>query len=337
MIDTELYQLYLLNLVRLHAFDHVMQDGAFDANSFETQFSDWQQARLRTKTPSSYAFDSVCNFILDTLIASGGWAVPSFREIKERKLPSGSEFQVVATGAQLDQTRLEQIITALRSEIDSPGIRADDQLIHSSALAINFRSNVVILGETGTGKRRLARLIHRLGADSEQPLIFIGATDLTPSTVQKRVRSGGTIVIIEAGELEPEVQNALCQALVDTSLDKHVQIVATASSDLGDLVEGGKFRRDLFYRLAPVSVCLHPLRERLIDMRILAEFFIKRHCEANRNFTGEILSTAALQKLSGYDWPGNLHELQAVLRHALRVCPDDAIGAEHIDFSAQPF
>ncbi len=203
---------------------------------------------------------------------------------------------------------------------------------------------VAILGETGTGKELVARGIHARSRRRDAPFIPVNCSAIAESLIESelfghekgafsgadRMRKGafeeadqGTIFLDEIGELPFDLQPKLLRALemgevkrVGASRPIHVstRIVAATHRDLRALVRGGRFREDLYYRLCVVPITIPPLRQRKADVRILAERFLEASAPSSLAVR---FGEEALQKLEGYDWPGNIRQLRNVVQRAL--------------------
>ncbi len=218
---------------------------------------------------------------------------------------------------------------------------------------------VTLMGESGTGKELVARAIHSHSARARGPFItvnmaaiprdlmeselyghergaFTGAAERRPGKFE--LASGGTLFLDEIGEMPVELQAKLLRVLQEREIDRvggsrplpvDVRIVAATNADLGRAVEEGRFRRDLFYRLAVVPVRLPPLRERDADVVLLARFFAAKYGEQLR---GRPLSLAkdAEPLLLGHSWPGNVRELQNVIQRVLLKLPGNRISAKDL-------
>ncbi|MEO5336976.1 MAG: sigma-54 dependent transcriptional regulator [Magnetospirillum sp. WYHS-4] len=238
---------------------------------------------------------------------------------------------------------------------NSPELQA---VLRAARLAAAVDVAVLIQGESGTGKELLAQAIHRESRRAARPLVTINCAALPSELVESelfghrkgaftgagtshpgRVRAadGGTLFLDEIGELPLEAQGKLLrfldsgevQAVGDTRPARaDVRLVAATNRDLHDLVDGGLFRADLYYRLNVVPFTLPPLRERTGDLALLIQVFAQRAAARHGNeaprFTPE-----ALAMLSRHGWPGNLRELRnlcermAVLRAGIPVRPED--------------
>jgi len=220
---------------------------------------------------------------------------------------------------------------------------------------------VLLMGESGTGKELVARGIHANSTRSRAPFItvnmaaipkdlieselyghekgsFTGAVDRRPGKFE--LASGGTLFLDEIGEMPFDLQAKLLRVLQEREIDRvggsrplpvDVRIVAATNADLARSVEEGRFRRDLFYRIAVVPIRLPPLREREGDVILLARHFLAKYGE---QLKGRPLALAkdAEPLLLAHPWPGNVRELQNVIQRALlklagaRVSARDLIG-----------
>jgi two-component system nitrogen regulation response regulator GlnG len=205
---------------------------------------------------------------------------------------------------------------------------------------------VLLTGESGTGKELVARAIHANSERARGPFItvnmaaiprdlmeselyghergaFTGAAERRPGKFE--LASGGTLFLDEIGEMPVELQAKLLRVLQEREVDRvggtkplpvDVRIVAATNADLHRAVEEGRFRRDLYYRLAVVPIRLPPLREREHDVVLLARHFVAKYGEQirGRPFT---LARDAEQLLLAHGWPGNVRELQNVVQRAL--------------------
>jgi len=225
----------------------------------------------------------------------------------------------------------------------SPSIRAVSSSIE---LIANRRCNVLIEGETGTGKEIVAREIHRSGNRSRGPWVAVNCGAI-PDTlleaelfghvrgaftgaVQGRIgkfeaADHGTIFLDEIGDMPFSVQAKLLRILQEKEVERlggnerirlDVRVVAATNVNLGERVKEGLFRQDLYYRLNVFQIVLPPLRERLDDLSALASHFVAKVC-GNENLRAKNLDASALDHLSGHTWPGNVRELENVMEMAV--------------------
>jgi two-component system nitrogen regulation response regulator GlnG len=218
---------------------------------------------------------------------------------------------------------------------------------------------VLLMGESGTGKELVARAIHANSGRDRGPFItvnmaaiprdlmeselyghergaFTGAAERRPGKFE--LASGGTLFLDEIGEMPVELQAKLLRVLQEREIDRvggsrplpvDVRIIAATNADLARAVEEGRFRRDLYYRLAVVPIRLPPLREREGDVVLLARHFVAKYGEQLR---GRALSLAkdAEPLLLGHAWPGNVRELQNVIQRALLKLPGARLAARDL-------
>ena len=200
------------------------------------------------------------------------------------------------------------------------------------------------MAESGTGKELLAQFIHRTSARRDYPLVavncaafpetlleselfghvrgaFTGAVASRPGKFE--LASGGTLLLDEISEMPVSLQPKLLRVLQEREVDRlgdtrplrvDVRVIATTNRNLPSLVEEGRFRADLFYRLDVVPLTLPPLRERREDIPDLVEHFVRKYAPP----PGAIrLTEELLRRLMEYDWPGNVRELENVVRRIL--------------------
>ncbi len=201
------------------------------------------------------------------------------------------------------------------------------------------RANVLIQGETGTGKELVAQAIHRLSPRSKGPLIsvhcaalpptlleselfghekgaFTGATERRPGRFE--LANGGSLFLDEIGDIDAAIQVKILRVLEQRTFERvggretlevDVRLMAATNKDLKLLVEEGTFREDLFYRLDVVTISLPPLRERTEDIPLLVQKFLDEFTREN-NKQIEGLTPDCMSALLAYDWPGNIRELR---------------------------
>jgi two-component system response regulator AtoC len=217
-------------------------------------------------------------------------------------------------------------------------------------------SAVLVLGESGTGKELVARAIHERSARTQRPFVpihcgalprevleselfghekgaFTGAIAAKPGLID--LADGGTLLLDEIGEMEPDSQVKLLRALETgmffrvgstRSRTVDVRIIAATNRDLAEAMKAGEFRQDLYYRINTITVTLPPLRERPEDVALLAQHFI----EANAAYGAKRLSPAALAALEAYRWPGNVRELLHAIERAVILSRGDEIQSEDL-------
>jgi two-component system NtrC family response regulator len=224
---------------------------------------------------------------------------------------------------------------------------------------------VLIQGESGTGKELVARAIHAAGPRRQRDFVAIncgaipenlleselfgherGAFTGAHAQVQGKVEyaQGGTLFLDEIGELPAPLQVKLLRFLQDKTIQRvggreditiDVRIVAATNRTIPDEIKSGRFREDLYYRIGVVTVQLPPLRERNDDIRLLGTLFLMRFCEEfKKRIKG--FSSAALELMESYAWPGNIRELENKIQRAVILSEGPLIEPCDLGFSARP-
>lgn len=219
---------------------------------------------------------------------------------------------------------------------------------------------VLILGESGTGKELVARAIHRLGDRSEAPFVAINCGAIpenlleselfghekgafTGAHAQRKGRfelaNGGTLFLDEIGELPLGLQVKLLRILQERKLQRvggrqdievDARVVTATNKDLETAMKEGKFRDDLYYRVAVVTLTLPPLRGRGEDVFLLARAFLEREAKrANKGLTG--FSREALHALERHDWPGNVRELENRVKRAVVMADGNLVSPPDLE------
>ncbi len=185
------------------------------------------------------------------------------------------------------------------------------------ARIVNSDLPVLISGASGVGKSLIARAIHDFSDRRGQPFVVASAADLTPlegpATVFARAR-GGALVLDEVGDLSLETQGRVVR-LLDGLEDTGPRVLAATQANLAPRMQAGQFRQDLFYRLSGVSVTVPALRDRVDDIPLLAAHFLA--AGARPGAPVHSLSKNAMALLRGYSWPGNVRQLENVIRRLL--------------------
>ncbi|MGH9392697.1 MAG: sigma-54 interaction domain-containing protein, partial [Terriglobales bacterium] len=217
------------------------------------------------------------------------------------------------------------------------------------------RYSVLILGESGTGKEVVARALHYTGPERDRPFLPVDCGALVPTLIESElfcyvkgaftgahhnheglleVAYGGTVFLDEIGELPLDLQVKLLRAIQEKEVRPvgstrrvkiDVRIVAATNRDLQAAVANGSFRKDLFFRLNVISIKMPPLRDRIMDLPLLAEHFLERSAPpgtAPRAFTDE-----AMARLLSYEWPGNVRELENCVERTLAMAPGPRLEA----------
>jgi two-component system nitrogen regulation response regulator GlnG len=206
--------------------------------------------------------------------------------------------------------------------------------------------NVLILGESGTGKELVARALYHHSARADRPFLAINCAAIPEAlleselfgheqgaftgAVRRRIgkfeqADGGTLFLDEIGDMTPPLQAKMLRVLQEQAFERvgsnetvqtQVRVLAATNQNLAQLVEEGRFRKDLYYRLNVVTIAVPPLRERPGDVAELAHYFLFRYDrELNLDLRG--FAPEALDLLQAYPWPGNVRELQSAVKQAM--------------------
>lgn len=225
-------------------------------------------------------------------------------------------------------------------------------------------ATVLLTGETGTGKEVFAQSIHYASSRRSKALVAVNCTAISKDLLESELfgyKAGaftgatkdkkglleeaheGTLFLDEIGEMQLELQAKLLRvlengefiALGDTKTKKvNVRIIAATNRDLQIEIKEGKFRQDLFYRLAVFQIELPALRDRMKDVPILAETFLKTFA-AKTNKRISSIDAAAIQKLQQHNYPGNIRELKNIIERAVILCSGETISVEDLPVELQ--
>lgn len=197
---------------------------------------------------------------------------------------------------------------------------------------------ILFVGESGTGKEVFANRVHQLSRHSKEPLLKISCASMNPATLSTALRLNsnsssengvaGTVFFDEISELDASCQRNLLCALPESNGGPHVgalasRVVSTTSRNLDEEIRAGRFRNELFYRLNGICLRLPPLRERKEDVPLLVEWFLTKHAE-EMGRPRPALSPRGLRLLLDHSWPGNIRELENVVKKIV------ALGDENL-------
>ena len=222
--------------------------------------------------------------------------------------------------------------------------------------------SILITGESGTGKEIIADLIHAMSPRSKGKIIKINCAALPRELIESelfgsvkgaftgahsdreglfRQAEGGTLFLDEISEMPIDTQSKLLRVLQDqevrpvggkVSYKTNCRIVAATNRQTDDAIKQGKLREDLFYRISAISVHLSPLRERREDVMALANAFLKRFvAQSNRPIRG--FTPSAVERLTGFDWPGNVRQLQNEIQRAVLLCETSEIDSSDLSIT----
>jgi two-component system response regulator FlrC len=246
-------------------------------------------------------------------------------------------------------------------------------IVHDPAMAATVRraeqvagaeASVLITGESGTGKEVLARHIHRRSRRANGPFVALNCAAIPDNLLESELfghekgafsgavarrigkfeaADGGTLLLDEISEMDVRLQAKLLRTLQEREIDRlggasavkvNARILATTNRDLPVEVARGTFREDLYFRLNVISLHVPPLRERPGDVAALAEYFARRYAAVN-GLPYRALSVAALARLVGYGWRGNVRELENAIHRAVLLADGDEIDASAVELGPQ--
>lgn len=232
------------------------------------------------------------------------------------------------------------------------------RLIREAKSMSDQTSPLLIFGETGTGKELIAKACHESSQRAEGPFLSLNCAALPDDVAETELfgfaqgaygvnkakaglleeAKGGTLLLDEVADMSAQLQGKLLRVIEDgvfrrvgddAPVNVDVRIICTTGKDLGLLVESGKFRQDLYYRLNVLSLVMPALRERKQDIIPLAEAFIKQHCVKLGRPVAK-LSKSSVDFLTSYPWPGNVRQLQNAVQRALTILDGNEISKQHI-------
>src|ERR671913_1782940 len=225
-------------------------------------------------------------------------------------------------------------------------------------------TTVLIRGESGTGKELIAHAIHYNSLRAKKPFVKVSCAALPESLIESELfgyekgaftgaqgskkgrfelAEGGTLFLDEIGDVSLSTQVKLLRVLQEREIERlggtssiriNVRLIAATHRPLEDLMEEGKFRADLFYRLAVFPIFSPPLRERKPDILLLADHFLEKFSREHGKVIKRI-STPAIDMLMAYHWPGNVRELENALERSVLVCDGAVIHGHHLPPSLQ--
>jgi len=261
-----------------------------------------------------------------------------------------------------ENRQLKEHIKKIESNYDFGNMVAKSEAMRKmfrvAAKAAQYKTTVLILGDSGTGKELIARAIHNEGDRSSMPLVPVNCGGIPETLLESELfgykkgaftgadknkkglfqeADGGTIFLDEIGELPLALQVKLLRVLqenevrmigdsISTQID--VRVIAATAKNLEEDVKKGAFREDLYYRLNVLSIKIPPLRDRAEDIPLLCDHFMERF---NRSLNKKIksIAPAAMSHLLEYAWPGNVRELENAIERALVLTEGDVLLPEH--------
>jgi DNA-binding NtrC family response regulator len=286
--------------------------------------------------------------------------------------PFNNEEILLTVGKALDYSRLRNENASLKRQLElsrkrdlvgeSPQIR---QLLGDVARVAPARTSIMIMGESGSGKELVARMLHDASPRAAGPLVTVNCATFTEPLLESElfghergaftgaverkqglleIADGGTLFLDEIGEFPLVLQPKLLRVLQErrfrrvggtVELETDVRLVAATNSDLRVMVDEGDFREDLYYRLNVVTLKVPPLRERGEDIALLAMYFLRRFAdELGREVSG--IAPEALALMQQYAWPGNVRELQNAMERGVLFCKGAVLQVDDLPDSIRP-
>jgi DNA-binding NtrC family response regulator len=265
--------------------------------------------------------------------------------------------RLVTENIQLRQ-QIEELLLPDEVVGESPAMKKVMEMVNTVA---KTDSTVMILGESGTGKELIARAIHSRSLRRYFPIITINCGAYTEGLLESELfghekgsftgamyrRKGklemadkGTLFLDEVGNISEKMQMDLLRVIEtkkftrlggDKNIDVDFRVISATNKDLDQAIKEKSFREDLYYRLNVFSIVLPPLRERRMDIPLIAKYFLNKYTQSmNKNVTD--FSPQALKMFTGYDWPGNIREVRNVVERAMVVAKGNQIQIDDLSF-----
>lgn len=221
---------------------------------------------------------------------------------------------------------------------------------------------VMIVGESGTGKNLLAQAIHNASPRKDEAFVCVNMSSLSDTLIQSELfghergaftgadkqhkgkfeaANGGTLVMDEIGDMSISAQPKILHAVEyqhfhrvggEQIIESDARLISLTNRNVDELVESGRFRLDLLYRLREIEICIPPLRERIEDIPLIAEWFRAQYAADSRRTVGKF-TQAAVHCMQSHDWPGNLREMKSVVRRSIVLAMGEPIDAHHLGLS----
>ena len=276
--------------------------------------------------------------------------------------PLSLEKILLAATRALDHGRLERENRDLREQLGRGQrivgkSRVIEELRQQIAIAAPSNGRVLIHGENGVGKELVARAIHAQSARRDGPFVEVNCAAIPEELIESELfghergaftgavsrrrgkfelADGGTLFLDEVGDMSVKTQAKVLRALEEQAFERvggketlrvDVRVLAASNQNLPELIAQGRFREDLFYRLAVIPVEVPPIRQRTEDIPLLVEHFINLFSGENAKHP-KTISVEALAYFLSYDWPGNVRELRNMVERLVIMTPGDVIGPE---------
>ncbi len=260
-----------------------------------------------------------------------------------------------------DPELIAAVIAAV-SDADHPMLTQDPTMLRWVKLGEKIApsdANILITGESGTGKEVMACFIHQKSKRRDKAFVSVNCAAIPENLLESELfghekgaftgavaqrigkfeeASGGTLLLDEISEMHPRLQAKLLRAIQEKKIDRvggskpvnvDIRLIATSNRDLLESIKAGEFREDLYFRLNVVNLHLPPLRERPMDIELLAKHFVQKFAKMNQ-VAIKPFSEEALKALKSYGWRGNVRELQNMMHRAILLSSGDMIECEDI-------
>jgi two-component system nitrogen regulation response regulator NtrX len=284
--------------------------------------------------------------------------------------PLSLEKILLAATRALDHGRLERENRDLREQLARGQqivgrSRLIEELRQQIGIAAPTNGRVLIHGENGAGKELVARAIHAQSARREGPFVEVNCAAIPEELIESELfghergaftgavsrrrgkfelADGGTLFLDEVGDMSVKTQAKVLRALEEQAFERvggkdtlrvDVRVLAASNQNLPDLITQGRFREDLYYRLAVIPIEVPPLRQRTEDIPLLVEYFIRLFSGENAK-RPKTISVEALAYFLSYDWPGNVRELRNMVERLVIMTPGDVIGPDALPPPLRP-
>ncbi len=348
-------------LCRVSALARMMNE-SFGVESFvevPMLLSDGEQGFIRLAERQPYGFSEQDEELLERLqphIALGWMSLKARLELERFADSAPTSGTVHAQPIPLHLSSSDAVLHELL-----PGVIGTSSSLRNTAIAVRqvapTGATVLLEGETGTGKERIARAIHALSPRAAKPFVALNCAALPSNLVESELfghekgaftgaterrigkfeaAEGGTIFLDEIGELSPNVQAKLLRTLQERELERvggketirlDVRVIAATNRSLAAESALGRFRADLYYRLNVFPIVIAPLRERREDIPLLVEHFVRRFSERlGKHF--DSVEAASMQALMNHSWKGNIRELENTLERAAIISEPPLLRVE---------
>ena len=278
----------------------------------------------------------------------------------EKPLPDISELLVTFKNAIDFKISRDELAKYRRKLVESNKIIGSNERIKNVIELIekykNLNLNLLITGESGTGKLLVANLLHYNSNRSDKPMVVINCANIKGSNVDEELFGivdsgeikrkgkledsiGGTILFDEISNMNLDVQSKLLKVIDEGKFNRvgeskdintDIRFLFTTNRDLQSLIAEGNFREDLFHRINVMNINIPPLRERIDDLPLLTEYFVEQICNAY-NVSLKIFTESALNRMKSFRWPGNVRELKNFIERILFTVERDQITVEDIE------